>query len=333
MNQSSNQQTQSDEAYKLPNSIRETAPHHHYHLPTKTPLREKLAYYLEDNGTEIGIWITSGILCLSFVSLAIFVAETYPLDASIETYLNIVDQAILVIFTFEYGLRFWSATNRKKFFFSFFSLIDLIAILPLVLGFMDIRFIRIFRWFRILRIVRFWQLEIRLFGVKVQNGLVLGRIFLTLFTLIFVYAGLIYQVEHQVNSKGLHNFFDAFYFVVVTMTTVGYGDVTPLSQVGRIMTVLMIFTGVLLIPWQLSELIAQVVKTSNLIEQQCSNCNLFRHDLDAVFCKQCGTKLNNISIDKQRKSMTNPQRRNPKEKVIQDREPEQANKIENLTKN
>ncbi len=314
MNQSSNQQPQSK--------------HHH-----QTPLRKKVAFYLEDNGTEVGIWITSGILCLSFVSLAVFVAQTYPLSSSLETCLSIIDKTILVIFTFEYALRFWSATNRRKFFFSFFSIIDLIAILPLVLGFMDIRFIRIFRWFRILRVVRFWQLEIRLFGVKVQNGLVLSRIFLTLFTLIFVYAGLIYQVEHQINSQGLQNFFDAFYFVVVTMTTVGYGDVIPLSQPGRMMTVLMIFTGVLFIPWQLSELIAQIVKTSNLIEQQCTNCNLFRHDLDAVFCKQCGSKLSSKATDKQKTSLAKTQRRNLKEKINKDQETEKASTIENLSKN
>jgi len=117
------------------------------------------------------------------------------------------------------------------------------------------------------------------------------RIFLTLFTIIFVYAGLIYQVEHQINNDRLHNFFDAFYFVVVTMTTVGYGDVTPLSQAGRVMTLLMIFTGVLFIPWQLSELIGQVVKTSGSIEKKCSSCNLSRHESDASFCKRCGAEL------------------------------------------
>ena len=57
------------------------------------------------------------------------------------------------------------------------------------------------------------------------------------------------------------------------------------------MTLLMIFTGVLFIPWQLSELIGQVVKTSSLVEQKCTKCNLSRHDPDALFCKQCGTKL------------------------------------------
>ena len=255
-------------------------------------LRDKVAFYLEDTETNIGLWSNLIILGLILLSSAIFVAQTYFLDAQIKNILNIIDLAILVIFAIEYSLRFWSAKYKLKFIFKFFSLIDLIAILPLFLGWMDLRFIRLFRWFRILRIVRFWKFETKLFGIKAQDGIVLARIFLTLFSLIFVYAGLIYQVEHEVNGDGLHNFFDAFYFVVVTMTTVGYGDVTPLSQAGRVMTLLMIFTGVLFIPWQLSELIAQIVKTANSIEEKCSNCGLSRHDPDAKFCKQCGTKLN-----------------------------------------
>jgi voltage-gated potassium channel len=156
---------------------------------------------------------------------------------------------------------------------------------------MDFRFFRIFRWFRLLRILRFWQVEIWLFGIQTADGVVLTRIFLTLFSLIFVYAGLIYQVEHQINEERLKTFFDAFYFVVVTMTTVGYGDVTPLSEAGRAMTLLMILTGVLLIPWQFSELIKQVVKTANSVEKECPGCSLSRHDPDAKFCKRCGTKL------------------------------------------
>ncbi len=75
------------------------------------------------------------------------------------------------------------------------------------------------------------------------------------------------------------------------MTTVGYGDVSPLSEPGKAMTLLMILTGVLFIPWQLGELLKQVLKTVNVVERHCKNCNLSRHDPDAQFCKQCGTKL------------------------------------------
>ena len=263
-------------------------------IPNTASLREKVAFYLEDTATNIGLWSNLIILGLILLSSAIFVAQTYPINSQLRIILNIADLVILIVFTIEYCLRLWSAKNRLQFFFRFFSLIDLVAILPLFLGFMDIRFIRLFRWFRILRIVRFWKIETKLFGIKAQDGIVLARIFLTLFSLIFVYAGLIYQVEHEVNGEGLQTFFDAFYFVVVTMTTVGYGDVTPLSQAGRAMTLLMIFTGVLFIPWQLSELIAQIVKTANSIEEKCNNCGLSRHDPDAQFCKQCGAKLSNF---------------------------------------
>ena len=254
-------------------------------------LRQKVAFYFEDTETNLGLWSSLGVLSLILLSSTIFVLETYPVDKNIQNVLDIIDLIILIIFALEYTLRFWSAKSPKKFFFSFFSIIDLIAILPLLIGWMDIRFVRVFRWFRILRIVRFWKIEKLLLGIQAKESIVLVRIFLTLFTIIFVYAGLIYQVEHQINSDHLKNFFDAFYFVVVTMTTVGYGDVTPLSQPGRVMTLLMIFTGVLLIPWQLSELIRQVVKTSTSVEQKCTNCDLSRHDPDAQFCKQCGTKL------------------------------------------
>ena len=264
----------------------------------KLPLRQKVAIYLEDINTKAGLFINLVILSLILLSSAIFVIETYSIPSRLKTILAAVDILILVAFTAEYILRFWSAKKPLKFFFSFFGFIDLISILPLLLGWIDIRFLRVFRWFRVLRIVRFWKMEKRLLGIQAEDSIVFVRIFLTLFSLIFVYAGLIYQVEHQVNSDRLQNFFDAFYFVVVTMTTVGYGDVTPLSQAGRVMTLLMIFTGVLFIPWQLSELIGQVVKTSSLVEQKCSNCNLSRHDPDALFCKQCGAslKLNDRSL-------------------------------------
>ena len=254
-------------------------------------LRDRTAFYLENTNTIIGLWFNLGILGLILLSSAVFVAQTYSISQQLQASLKFIDLVILIIFTVEYLLRLWVAEKPIKFLFSFFGIIDLIAILPLFIGWTDIRFIRVFRWFRILRIIRFWRIERKILGFKTEDSIVFVRIFLTLFTLIFVYAGLIYQVEHQINSDRLENFFDAFYFVVVTMTTVGYGDVTPLSEAGRFMTVLMIFTGVLFIPWQLSELIAQVVKTANSVEQQCVGCGLSRHEPDALFCKQCGTRL------------------------------------------
>ena len=81
------------------------------------------------------------------------------------------------------------------------------------------------------------------------------------------------------------------YFSIVTMTTVGFGDVTPISEIGRLLTVLMILTGIALIPWQVGDLIKQIIKTANVVERICSGCGLDLHDEDAKFCKICGKKL------------------------------------------
>ncbi|MEL6438541.1 MAG: ion transporter [Cyanobacteria bacterium J06621_8] len=260
-------------------------------IPSRLSLKETVAFYFADTRTKLGLGLNLAILTLILLSAATVVLQTYPLAPQLQSILGRVDLVILLVFAVEYCLRCWSAENSAKFVFSWFGLIDLIAILPLFLGWLDLQLVLMFPWLRILRIIRFWQTEKQLLSLVNEDAVVFIRIFLTLFTLIFVYAGLIYQVEYQINGDRLKDFFDAFYFVVVTMTTVGYGDVTPLSTAGRVMTVLMIFTGVLFIPWQLSELIGQVVKSSNLVKQECTNCGLARHEPDALFCRRCATRL------------------------------------------
>ena len=264
-------------------------------------LIKKVAYYLEDFETPIGLAIDLIILVLILLSLGIFIAETYPVSPTIRSYLNRADIVILVLFSLEYLIRFLGAESKVKFFFSLFSFIDLLAILPLLFGWSDMRFLRIFRWFRLLRVIRFLEFEVFIFRIKTEDGIILTRILLTLFSIIFIYSGLIYQVEHEINPDGLSNFFDSLYFCVVTITTVGFGDITPLSEQGRALTLLMIMTGVAFIPWQISDLVKQLVKTANQVQKQCSSCGLSWHDADANHCKICGVKLENSLLNSSNK--------------------------------
>ncbi|MBU7583594.1 MAG: ion transporter [Nostoc sp. TH1S01] len=253
--------------------------------------REKTEFYLTDLETPTGKVINLTIAALVLISSGIFVAQTYNIPYNIRLQLDFIDTAILVIFAVEYIIRLWSAENKLKYVLSFYAILDLMAILPFFLGAVDISFIRLLRWFRILRLIRFIDQKFLFASVSSEDSLIFVRILFTLFAIIFIYSGLIYQVEHPVNPQVYTTFLDAFYFSVVTMTTVGFGDVTPISEAGRLLTVFMILTGVTLIPWQVGDLIKRLVKNANQVETVCSGCGLAFHDLDAAFCKRCGTKL------------------------------------------
>ncbi|MDS3862501.1 ion transporter [Thermosynechococcaceae cyanobacterium BACA0444] len=243
--------------------------------------------WLQGHEVLIDLSITGLVLC----SIAIFVIQTYPIAPELRVILDRINLGILVTFAIEYFLRLWAAERKWKYFFSVYSLIDLLTIVPFFVGLVDISFIRVFRWFRILRLFRFFENRSWFGRFTTNDTVIFARILLTLLAILFVYSGLIYQAEHDLNSKNFQTFLDAFYYAVVTMTTVGFGDITPISEVGRLLTVLMIFTGIALIPWQVGDLIRQLVKSANQLRVVCTSCGLATHDLDARCCKYCGAPL------------------------------------------
>lgn len=253
--------------------------------------RQQIGFYLEDIETPIGKVINLAITGLVLLSSAIFVVETYPLPEEVRSRLQLLDTVLLWIFALEYLVRLWCAKNPVQYFFSLYAIIDLLAILPFFIGTFEIQFIRVFRWFRILRLIRFLEGKTIVGYISSEDSRIFARILLTLFIIIFVYSGLIYQVEHPKNPDVFRTFLDAVYFSVATMTTVGYGDVTPKTEIGRLLTISMILTGIAVIPWQLGDLIRRLVKTSNKVETICPGCDLRFHDADANFCRACGTQL------------------------------------------
>ena len=103
----------------------------------------------------------------------------------------------------------------------------------------------------------------------------------------FISSGLFFYVEHEVNP-GLSTFGDAFYFTVVALTTVGFGDITPISEGGKWVTVLMIISGIILIPWQVSKIVKEWVRMASKKDVACPGCGFRYHDKDASHCKSCG---------------------------------------------
>lgn len=252
--------------------------------------RQQVRFYLNDTETAVGRWVNGAIALLILLSSVIYVVETYPISVELYRFLNVLDWIILAGFTLEYLMRLWAAERPWLYVFSLYGLLDLLAILPFFVGFWDVRFIRLLRWLRILRLVRFLENQV-LFGfISGTDTLIVIRIVFTLFAIIFIYSGLIFQVEHGPNPT-FETFLDAVYFAVATMTTVGFGDVTPTTEVGRGLTVMMILTGIALIPTQVGELIREFVKVTNSARNPCDRCGLQLHDADAQFCKRCGAGL------------------------------------------
>jgi len=225
------------------------------------------------------------------LSVASFVVETLPLDAVWLDRLRMLDWGIAGVFAVEYGVRLWFADRKLAFVTHWLSALDAIVIFDLLARLLGWPFVPGLRGLRLLRLLRFFDIDLALFNLDSRDRVIFARILFTLTSIVTIFAGLIYEVEHRANPEKFATVLDAMYFAVVTMTTVGFGDMTPASSAGRLLTILMILTGVALIPWQIGQLIEQLVKSARRLAIVCPGCGHDRHDREARFCCHCGTQL------------------------------------------
>jgi voltage-gated potassium channel len=257
--------------------------------------RETIQFYLIDCKTPLGKLIDAFIIILNLFICAIFVIDTYPVSAATKALLWRAEVIIVLFFVIEYAARLYGAKSRLKQLGDVYSIIDLIAILPtlalLVLPVFGITlnfgFVKLIRIFRIFRFLRFTADPDFFFGSITQPLLKVVRLILTILMIFFISSGLFFYVEQDINTE-VKNFGDAFYFTVVALTTVGFGDITPKSNAGKWVTVLMILSGIILIPWQISRIVREWVHMASKAEIVCPGCGLRYHDRDASHCKACG---------------------------------------------
>jgi len=260
--------------------------------------RETLQFYLIDCKTPLGKIIDIFIVLLNLFICAILVIETYSVSESTRQLLWDFEVVIVAFFIVEYAARLYAAENRFKQLVDIYSIIDLVAILPtlsvlvlplfgitLNIGFLKL--IRSLRAFRIFRFLRFTADPDFFFGSITMQFLKVIRLFLTILIIFFISSGLFFYVENGLNTQ-VNNFGDAFYFTVVALTTVGFGDIIPLSEAGKWVTVLMILSGIILIPWQISQIVKEWMRMGTKKETICPGCGLRYHDEDASHCKSCG---------------------------------------------
>ena len=256
-------------------------------------LKERINFYFENVESLPGTIIDSSIIALILISSTIYVALTHPLPDFLVSILEIADAVIMIIFSVEYLLRFWTAEKKIKHFFSIYSIIDLVVILPFYFGLAGLGFLMILRVFRILRLLRFIKRIHLIARIPNEDVYVLINIAFTVFSIVFVFSGLFYFTEHRANPEIIATFFDAIYYSIVTMSTVGFGDIIPISTEGRVVTIIMIASAIILIPWQISVFLKRLIRTATKVRVKCQKCGLQHHDKDAIHCKDCGCTLFN----------------------------------------
>jgi len=210
---------------------------------------------VEINDNKLSRYFAFFIQGLILLSIITFSIETLPdLKPQTKSILNSIELFSVIIFSLEYVLRIYVADSKPKFMFSFFGIIDLLAILPFYLSFgvdlRSLRALRFLRLFRVLKLVRYNK-AINHFSraVKSSKEEILLFIFITLILIYFSAIG-IYYFENQAQPEHFSSIFDSLWWAIITLTTVGYGDVYPITVGGKIFTffILMIGLGIVAIP-------------------------------------------------------------------------------------
>ena len=255
-------------------------------------LKNKIRFYLNDSKTLTGKLIEVFLLLTNLAACAVYVAISYH-GSDIPRGLIIAETGIACIFIIEYALRFWTKEHKLRFVFSLYSLVDILSIVPIFFNVHTTGFLRTIRIIRILRFVRFFETEEFFFGRISMLRLQVMRIAFTIVSIIFIWAGFIHYAESSRAGSSIVTFDDSLYYTIVTLSTVGFGDITPVTRLGRFFTLLLILSGMILIPWQAGRLVSLLVRRdSNRVRKACANCGLESHEPDALFCKSCGTRLN-----------------------------------------
>jgi voltage-gated potassium channel len=211
-------------------------------------MKEKLYKTVVETDTRSGRFFDIFIQSLIVVSLLSFSFETLPnLDEKYKTLLSSFELFCVVVFSIEYILRVWLTKPSRSYIFSFFGIIDLLAILPFYIASgVDLRSIRVFRLFRLFRVFKLFKYNSAIDRLteafkSIKSELIIfgvGTIFL-----LYVSAVGIYYFENPVQPEAFKSVFHSLWWAVTTLTTVGYGDMYPITTGGKLFTSMIVFIG------------------------------------------------------------------------------------------
>lgn len=263
--------------------------------------KEQLYEIIYEADTKAGKWFDIVLLFLIFISIIVVMLESVSsFDAQYHTILISCEWTITILFTIEYLLRIICIKKPLSYIFSFYGIIDFFSTIPLYVSFFLVgshvlvafRALRLLRVFRILKLVRFLGEASQLKQALKASRLKITVFIYTVLILSVIMGTLMYLIEGA--ESGFTSIPRSIYWTIVTLTTVGYGDIAPATNLGQFIASLIMILGYGIIAVPTGIVTVEFAKQSQKIDtntQVCSNCQANDHRDEAEFCYHCGEKL------------------------------------------
>ncbi len=262
-------------------------------------IKERLYKIIFEADTPAGKFFDLVLLFVILISVVLVMFESVnSVNIKYRDILIVLEWIITVLFTIEYLLRIFIVNKPFRYIFSFYGIIDFLSVIPtylslLIIGSQSlivIRILRLLRVFRILKLTRFTSA-----GRFLAKSMWASREKISVFiffvlTIVVIMGTIMYLIEGETN--GFTSIPLSIYWAIVTLTTVGYGDISPQTPFGQFMASIIMIMGYAIIAVPTGIITAEMMKpTGPLNTQVCPKCLYDKHDDDAVFCKKCGTSI------------------------------------------
>jgi voltage-gated potassium channel len=261
--------------------------------------RKRLYEIIFEADTRAGKLFDLALLVIILISIGLVMLESINrIQMQYSVLLKSLEWAITFIFTIEYIARVWVVEKPVKYILSFYGIIDLLAILPSFLGLflvgghslIVIRALRLLRVFRVLKLGRYTRAGRLIASALWQSREKIIVFILFVLTLSVIIGTLMYLIEGE--QSGFTDIPTSIYWAIVTLTTVGYGDLSPATGLGQFLASFVMILGYSIIAVPTGIVTASLINRQiNTNTQVCPKCMYDKHDDDALFCKKCGESL------------------------------------------
>lgn len=263
-------------------------------------IKTRLYEIIFESDTKAGKLFDVLLLVVIVLSIILVMLESVPsIENQHRNLLKFLEWSITIIFSLEYCLRIWIVAKPKAYVFSFYGMIDFLSILPSYLGLffigthglMVIRALRLLRVFRILKLNRYMNEGVVIVRALKQSRYKISVFLFAVLTMVVIIGTMMYLIEGAEN--GFTSIPRGIYWAIVTLTTVGYGDISPGTALGQFIASFVMIIGYAIIAVPTGIVTAELSKPTKAIPsgQVCENCLSEGHDIDDRFCRFCGSKM------------------------------------------